>query len=295
MGRAVPVIVQTFPEEERMQEWLNDVREWVQALEPMGFAIALIVASVFTLVFLFLFRQGLRRHRIIADTPTVRLRSAAQGYAEIKGEVEAFDGEPLLSRLTRTPCCWYDYKIEREDRDSDGDKSWTTIDSGSSRRPLLVHDETHRALIDPEKADVVAREREQWHGTGGGGLSISLGPIQLNKGGRYRYTEHRIHEGDPLYVLGNLRSLDDDALAGHFLERGQTAAEAMVATARERTRSPDRLHLVEKPEDSRRPFLVSTHEEGQLIKRYRRQAMLFFVLLWLAFPATVLLVLGRWT
>lgn len=279
-----------------MQDWLERVREWVQALEPTGFWVSLGLAVLATVALLFLFRRGLRRHRVIADTPTVRLRSAPQGYVEIKGEVEDGDGEPLVSRLTRTPCCWYDYRIEREDRDGDedGDGSWTRVESGHSSRPLLVHDGTHRALVDPEKADVITREREQWTGPAEGGFAINLGPLALTGGQRYRYTEHRIHAGEPLYVLGNLRSLDDRALEAHFREREPQAGEGMVAAARERSESPDHLHLVEKPAEGWRPFLVSTHGEGHLIRRYRRQALLFFVLFWLAFAATVLLVLGRW-
>ena len=46
-----------------------------------------------------------RRYRHIHDLPTSRVASAAQGYVELFGRTELLFGEPILSKLSRTPCC----------------------------------------------------------------------------------------------------------------------------------------------------------------------------------------------
>ncbi len=276
-----------------MQEHLAAVSQWARSLDQSDFRLITLVATIFTLVFFALFLQGLRRHRIIADTPTARLRSAAQGYAEIKGWAEAFEGHPLLSPLTHSACCWYEYRIEREDRDGDGDTSWTTVASGRSGRPLMVHDETHRALIEPRGGDVVTRHREQWYDRKGG-LNIDIGPVELGSGRRHRYTEKRIHDGEPVYALGNLRTLDEGAMADYFtpLMKDEPAGP-LVEAARNQARRSEPMHVLEKHRDRRRPFIISTDGEGDLIKRYRRQAAIFFVLFWFPFLALALVLLGR--
>src|SRR5574340_130547 len=45
-----------------------------------------------------------RRTRAVADTPTSKVASAAQGYVELIGEGRPLGGAPLLSPLTQLPC-----------------------------------------------------------------------------------------------------------------------------------------------------------------------------------------------
>ena len=87
---------------------LSDGKFWFWALTFSGLS---------ALAFYFAFRN-LARARLIEDTPTSRVRSAHQGYVELEGEAAAMQGEPILSPLTQTACCWFRYKIETSSRQS---------------------------------------------------------------------------------------------------------------------------------------------------------------------------------
>ena len=44
-----------------------------------------------------------RRYRHIQDLPTSKVASAAQGYVELFGRTELLPGEPIVSKLSRSP------------------------------------------------------------------------------------------------------------------------------------------------------------------------------------------------
>ena len=46
---------------------------------------------------------ALTYRRLIQDTPTTRLRAAAQGFVEVSGTARLFEGEPVLAPLTNRP------------------------------------------------------------------------------------------------------------------------------------------------------------------------------------------------
>ena len=137
----------------------------------------------------------LRRRRAIADTPTSRIASAAQGYVELRGTGRPLDDPPLRSHLTALPCLWYRYRVEEKS----GDK-WQTVSSGESEVACILDDGSGRCLIDVDHAEILTRHKESW-----------------SKGGR-RYTEWKLMIGDPLYVLGEFRSIGGATLE---LDAGQ--------------------------------------------------------------------------
>ncbi|MEN8180211.1 MAG: GIDE domain-containing protein [Pseudomonadota bacterium] len=173
--------------------------------------------------FYFAFRN-LARARIIEDTPTSRIRSAHQGYVELSGEAAAMQGEPILSPLTKTACCWFRYKIERKN-----DKGWRQVKSGKSDGLFLLKDETGECIIDPDDAEVSPNEKNVWYGgssfptagpadtytsdTGMHGI-LGLKVSFSGTGGNYRYTEETIYPGDSLYAIGLFNSFGEaDRLA----------------------------------------------------------------------------------
>ncbi|MDJ0805772.1 MAG: GIDE domain-containing protein [Gammaproteobacteria bacterium] len=191
----------------------------VAALPDGKFWFWTVVVCLLTLIgFYFAFRN-LARARIIEDTPTSRIRSAHQGYVELSGEAAAMPGEPILSPLTKTPCCWFRYKIERK-----GDKGWQQVKSGKSDGLFLLRDGTGECIIDPEGADVSPNEKNVWYGGssfpttmptdtyssthgmhGTLGLRVSFGGL----GGNYRYTEETIYPGSSLYAIGLFNSFGE--------------------------------------------------------------------------------------
>jgi hypothetical protein len=182
----------------------------------------------------------LRRARIIEDTPTAKIRSAAQGFVELNGQAVSHPEKPVVSRLTDTPCCWYRFEIEKK-----GDKNWHTVEKGSSEDPFIVEDETGRCIILPKGAEVTATERSVWYGKthepqdrnpaseritmSVGGLNVKIdNGLSRSSGGfsfsNYRYTEERIYAGDTLYALGHFRSLDEK---DHHRAKAQITSELL--------------------------------------------------------------------
>lgn len=163
---------------------------------------------------------NLKKARIIENTPTSKLRSAAQGYVEIIGFAEPMEERRLRAPLTQDSCLWYRYKVE-EYRKSGKHSSWHTVSSGTSEDNFILNDETGLCVIDPVGADVHADKKDVWRGhseypSRGPGTSRSRGRSSsfistasrvLTSTGRYRYTEERLHVNDTLYLLGNLETI----------------------------------------------------------------------------------------
>ena len=57
------------------------------------------------------------------DTPTSKIRSAAQGYVELSGHGELMEGPKIIAPLTSKYCTWYSYKVE-ERRRSGKNSQW---------------------------------------------------------------------------------------------------------------------------------------------------------------------------
>ena len=92
------------------------------------FAIILVLLTVGGFIGAFYF---FLRKRIIEDTPTSRITSAAQGYVELSGVGKLMDGSTITGPLTGIPCTWYQYTVE-EYRSSGKKSHWITIDQGIS-------------------------------------------------------------------------------------------------------------------------------------------------------------------
>lgn len=245
--------------------------------------------------------------RHLLDTPTSRIRSAAQGYVELSGMLdELADAPAMLAPLTSKPCLWWRYRIE-EHIAGDKRRGWRVIDQGRSDRLLRLVDATGECLIDPEGAEVLPARREVWSGP----LHLVKGPLRtrLNDtlgSGRYRYIEERLQAGEPLYAIGEFRTraggragLDLNAAQGEVVREwkgdyasllrrfdnnrdGQLGeaewdrvrlAARLEAEERHRLASarPAELRLV-RPYEAL-PFVLSSHGQEVLARRYRWQAI----------------------
>ncbi|MGG2396536.1 GIDE domain-containing protein [Pseudomonas sp. SH1-B] len=175
--------------------------------DPLGFFVTL----AFTLsaclggAWWCLRRWSQARH--LLDTPTSKIRSAAQGYVELYGVLEELPDMQIRGPLTGKPCLWWRFRIE-EYRSSGKKRSWRVIESGASDTWLRLADGTGECLIDPRGAEVRTAVREVWEGN----LRHPMGPAKtgllgfLSSGQRYRYCEERFHVGQPLYAIGDFRT-----------------------------------------------------------------------------------------
>jgi len=246
------------------------------------------------------------RKRIIEDTPTSAIRSAAQGYVELSGHGKLMEGSIISGPLTNITCTWYSYTIE-EHRRSGKNSHWATIDKGISDSLFLLVDNSGEAVIDPEKANVTPSITDVWYGH-------SRHPDPKGKGtrkkkslfsvgiGRYRYTEKRMHPDDPLYAIGLFDTVggagseyDANTDVGHLLRDWKNNSEQLLARfdenkdgkidmeewqkvreaafkqiqnqhAEQKATAP--VHMLSKTCDSRRPYLLSASPQSDLVKRY---------------------------
>ncbi|MGD8571156.1 MAG: GIDE domain-containing protein [Gammaproteobacteria bacterium] len=269
-------------------------QEILQASSQEFWFHAVLIIALTTAGFYFAF-VFFRRARIIEDTPTSKIRSAAQGYVELVGHGNTIDGPEIVAPLSKTPCTWYRYKVEKLD-----DKHDRTIDSGCSEDLFMLVGETGTCVIDPEGAEVTPTVRKVWYGSSYDGPSSSMFGMF---GRRYRFTEERMHPGDPLYAIGFFRSVggndepfntaaevrellkkwkqDQEKLVKHFdrnkdgqidaqeWENVRKVANYFVRKKQMKRKTPPVTHIMNKPQNSRQPFLLSSKPQHNLTRRYR--------------------------
>lgn len=245
---------------------LGSLADGVRGLGPGAFWLLAGGAGALAAAGFYFLWHGLRRARIIADTPTARIRSAPQGYVELAGTGKPYDGGPSVSPLTGRTCLWYRYRTEvrqgsgiawgrrvghpwaaggaawaaliRLVSEGRGDwRRWRTLQADESDAPFLLADDTDWCEVHPEGAEVTARERRIWctrHSNPNGmRTSMQVGRFTLNFGGRYRHTEELLLPG-PVYALGWFRTLSDapppiNAAIRERLEHWQQAPEVFMA------------------------------------------------------------------
>lgn len=160
------------------------------------------VITVIALASLYFFAHFFKLGRLIKDTPTSKIRSAAQGFVELEG-IASQDHTPMPSPLSQRPCIWFDYCIEKRVQ-SDKTTSWRTISSNRHPGPLILDDTTGQCLIRLKKAKVYGGIRTSWMGNSPFPTSLSVDrQDSFLQFGNYRYTETIIPPGSPLYALGS--------------------------------------------------------------------------------------------
>ena len=268
---------------------------WLQH-NPEGIAVLLAVAAVGGVQF---FRLQ-RRRRLMEDMPTARIRSAAQGYVELIGQALPPD-VPLRAPLTGSLCAWYRFRVERC-KGEGGNSGWEVEQQGVSDAQFWLDDGSGRCIVDPEGAEVRARDKRTWVGAAPQFVPESPGAVLWSGDAEHRYTEELILPGDRLYALGQFESLDplqaspqddlrervialktdprqraafdtnrDGELDAAEFAQLRAAAKAQVEQARREQAARPQTHVLRKP-TGRRIFLLSTLPPDGLSGTLRRQA-----------------------
>ena len=298
---------------------LAPAADWVKQSPGDDFwtlAIILILLTVGGFIGAFYF---FLRKRIIEDTPTSNIRSAAQGYVELSGVGKLMEGSTITGPLTGITCTWYQYTIE-EHRSSGKNSHWVTVDKGISDSLFLLIDDSGEAVIDPEKANVTPSTTDIWYGhnrhqePGGNGTKRKKG--FFSSMGRYRYTEKRMHPNDPLYAIGLFDTVGGagyefnmDGDVGNLLREWKKNSEQLLARfdenkdgeigmqewqktratalkqvqnqhADQQAAAP--VHMLGKTCDLRRPYLLSALPQSDLLKRYSRYSICMIVTFFVA-------------
>lgn len=296
-------------------EWLAQLRAIVLDSDPFEVTLVFLVCTAVGAWCAWRTHRNILLARTIEDHPTSTVRSAHQGYVELEGIGKYFDDDPYNAPLSRRPCIWYRFKVER--RNNKG--HWETLESGTSGETFMLDDGTGRVVIDPDGAEVVAKVKQTWTGRGQSALgsveSIKfaqrLGVAGLMQGDQYRYTEERLLPGKPVYVLGLLKNynsltdgpglkeqvtdllrdwkadpaqlhqrfdLDGDGRINEqewMLARSQARREVEAQRREEQKQNVAGVSIVGRPDDRRRPYLISAYREAEIVKRYRLFSVLF--------------------
>jgi hypothetical protein len=283
------------------------VAELVQSINSIAaddFWLLVIVSVIACLGGFWWWFRNIKRVRLIEDTPTSKCRSAAQGYVELVGIQKLMPGDPIKAPLTGKTCTWWYYSIEERRRSGGRNSSskWVTVESETSGSLFLIEDETGKAIINPDGAHVIPSATDSWRGSsrrpsGPAGSSLF--------GGRYRYTEKRMHDHDALYAIGFFQSQSrqytafdrqnetgallrewkkDPAMMRRFdadrdgeisveeWQQAQDEARRIVdARAREAALESD-IHIMSCPPDGR-PLILSVLPEDAMTRRFRWHAI----------------------
>jgi hypothetical protein len=91
--------------------------------------------------------KDLRLKRLIQNTPTSRIRSAAMGLVEVNGVIEcrSLVSAPFTGRL----CAAWNVDISIQGRQ----KTWSVVHRATSGHPFFLRDDTGVALVFPHGAD----------------------------------------------------------------------------------------------------------------------------------------------
>lgn len=252
----------------------------------------------------------IRRARIIEDTPTSRIRSAPQGYVELKGRTRYLVGQAIEAPLSKRPCAWYRFTVERKQSNnfqSSSRTSWRTVEKAISERPFECVDETGSCIVDPRGAEVHTLHKDVWYG---GSKWPTHGPDQKQawfSASDYRYTELRLHDNDPLYAIGEFRTIDPgkvhnnmseaisavlrtwkqdqstllerfDANGDGRIDLGEwelvrEAAEKKVLEQRLEQAPRPSINLMTKTNDFRRPYILATDSQSGLASSFKFKAI----------------------
>jgi len=143
-----------------------------------------------------MYRRNLKKLRHASDTPTSKIRSAAQGYAELNGRITLAEGQPpLIAPLSGSACAWWQYEVRFRG----------FADKKCSTDSFYIDDGTGQCEINPEGAKVIEHTMQEWEGY------ASLPYLPPEEEARpdkehYSYVERLLLPGHELYALGEFKS-----------------------------------------------------------------------------------------
>ena len=156
------------------------------ATNPMRFASAFIVAVLAATSVLLggLGFQKILDFRMLERIPLTSISAAIPGEVHLKGSAKTIN--TIRAPHTGSEVIYYRYLLEREERDSEGNRTWRTLRDESDAVDFVLTDKSGEALVKLTpflKAEMNVRQRHQ------------------SRDGRLRHTEWHLKEGDTLSLF----------------------------------------------------------------------------------------------
>lgn len=231
---------------------------------------------LFALICFYYAMYFLKAARNIEDSPTSKMRSAAQGYVEFKGTPKPLlITQPTTGKLTQKPCAWYRYTVETSynvGSSNQNNAGWTLIDQGVSIDPILLDDGTGQCIVKPFGAEIIATQYIAWRGH----KRIPNPPstsffkwLFWDSWGPYRYTEYRLEFDVPIHASGMFYTIaatdhrvEDSALLKNYVADNNLSSINL---------------LLKEGLSKNETFILSTISEPRLIRQFKIKAFVFFV------------------
>ena len=219
--------------------------------------------------------RALRTRRLIADTPTARIRSMAMGLVEIAGAVEP--RSTLTAPFSGKPCAYWQVDIAAQNR-----RGWRTIHRNQSGNPFFLSDETGVALVYPHGSECRIRYGTEEHCPG-----LMLPPCyadymnqhaslvgRLARLGTLRFRERILEAGQRVYVLGTATPRAQSRVIAQDAEEESLAATGTDGpTATRRSTLDHRVMGVVRQGENERTFIISQDSEKGLMFSLGARAM----------------------
>lgn len=179
----------------------------IKAIPLLAFCIIVGIFTLFMILAFYKWYKNFVQARIMHDTPTAKIRSAAQGYVELNGVQKCLPQQKTVAFLSKIPCTWYRYTIEHRSKDR-----WYIIENGASNESFVLEDGTGLCIINPQGAQITTTNVDTWQGFNRypKGKPTNWLMKLLGTLGRYRYREWRMEEGMALYAIGNFHTIQDE-------------------------------------------------------------------------------------
>ncbi|MDR2219335.1 MAG: hypothetical protein LBE24_02005 [Methylobacillus sp.] len=149
------------------------------------------------LISFFAWTSNFRRAQAIADTPTSKIASAAQGYVELYGSARS-NQDLIHAEDNSFPCVWYRHATYGTQHTGLTWRSswwlsaflnWDLVDETVSETLFEINDGSGVCFIDPDDAEIITTHRRTWND------------------GDYRHVEEQLFASDHIYVLGEFHTV----------------------------------------------------------------------------------------
>lgn len=213
--------------------------------------------GAFFVVGLLLVWDGFRtwqRKRLMQDTPTERVRSAAIGRTELTGTGKPI-GDPLRRPFDDGTCLVAAWEIEEWEQDHDEKGRprgghWSNVDSGTLTAPFLLDDGTGTIRVEPDddtsfrfrdeherqiRVRPSAQEPEEVADFLRHHTDVDVPPKGTIMGFLFgedrRYTQRYIPTGADLYLLGATEPTDVEGSSTGLVFRRDTGSDQFIVSA----------------------------------------------------------------
>ncbi len=220
--------------------------------------------------------RTLRTRRLIANTPTARIRSMAMGLVEINGAVEP--RSMLRAPFSGKPCAYWEVDVAIQSR-----QSWRIVHRNQSGNPFYLSDDTGAALVYPHGAQCSIRFGTEEHCPG-----LMLPPCyaeymdahtsvfgRIARIGHLRFRERVLEAGQRVYVLGTAMPRSQARVVAESEELQATGTDGPMATRR--TTLDREVVAVVRRGENESTFIVSQESEKGLMLSLGARALLQLV------------------